>query len=141
MANDRSLLFDPKHSGLPLLDMSKADLMKAIYSEVASRWIKVTVVRDPVTRLLSAYLDLVRIREANRNRERRLLPRRGRRRRPRQGEGRSFPSRAGGEQGTDRLGPSGTVCGGGRLPLEPLTPESLTASPLSPPSTTDQVPR
>lgn len=55
-----SLLLDPATSGLPLLDVSDGDLMKKIYAENGSGWVKVGVVRDPITRLLSAYLDLVR---------------------------------------------------------------------------------
>lgn len=55
-----SLMLDPATSGLPLLNVSDGDLMKKIYAENGSGWIKVGVVRDPITRLLSAYLDLVR---------------------------------------------------------------------------------
>lgn len=34
--------------------------MKEIYRDNGSGWIKISAVRDPVTRLLSAYLDLAR---------------------------------------------------------------------------------
>lgn len=53
------MLFDPVTSGLPLLDASDGDLMTKIFADNGSGWIKVGVVRDPVTRLLSAYLDFV----------------------------------------------------------------------------------
>ncbi|CAN0138496.1 unnamed protein product, partial [Ectocarpus fasciculatus] len=58
VSNDRSLLFDREASGLELLDTTNGHLMEKIYQENRSGWIKVGVVRDPVTRLLSAYLDL-----------------------------------------------------------------------------------
>lgn len=54
-----SLLFDVVESKLPVLDLSNAPLMNKIYKDNGSGWIKIGVVRDPVTRLLSAYLDLV----------------------------------------------------------------------------------
>ncbi|CAM9549883.1 unnamed protein product [Laminaria digitata] len=60
VSDDQSLLFDPVASQLPLLDMSNTLLMNAIYKDNGNEWIKIGVVRDPVTRLLSAYLDLVR---------------------------------------------------------------------------------
>ena len=60
VSNDRSLLFDAVASELPLLDWTNTQLMDEIYKSNRSGWIKVGVVRDPVTRLLSAYLDLVR---------------------------------------------------------------------------------
>ena len=56
----QSLLFDSLESKLPLLDLTDKEMMEAIYKDNGSGWIKVGVVRDPVTRLLSAYLDLVR---------------------------------------------------------------------------------
>ena len=59
-SNDRSLLFDPVASDLTLLDLDNARLMEDIYTNNGSGWIKIGVVRDPVTRLLSAYFDLVR---------------------------------------------------------------------------------
>ncbi|CAB1117046.1 unnamed protein product [Ectocarpus sp. CCAP 1310/34] len=58
-SNNRSLLFDREASELELLDTTDGQLMKEIYSENGSGWIKIAVVRDPVTRLLSSYLDLV----------------------------------------------------------------------------------
>lgn len=61
--NDRAKLFDPQESGLALLDPSNGELLERIYAENGSEWIKIAVVRDPVTRLLSAYLDLKRARE------------------------------------------------------------------------------
>ncbi|CAM9342695.1 unnamed protein product, partial [Ectocarpus sp. 13 AM-2016] len=65
VSNDRSLLFDRKASGLELLDATDGHLMEKIYRENGSGWIKIGLVRDPVTRLLSAYLDLAdRWREA-----------------------------------------------------------------------------
>ncbi|CAM9272261.1 unnamed protein product, partial [Laminaria digitata] len=60
VSNVQSLLFDSVDSELPLLDFTDKQLMEAIYKDNGSGWIKVGVVRDPVTRLLSAYLDLVR---------------------------------------------------------------------------------
>eukprot|EP00903_Cladosiphon_okamuranus_P010490 g9922.t1 len=57
---DWSLLFDPEDSELELLDVTDGPLMKKIYSDNGSGWIKIAVVRDPVTRLLSAYLDIAR---------------------------------------------------------------------------------
>ena len=59
MSNDQSLLFDPVASELPLLDLADTRLMEDIYKDNDSGWIKIGVVRDPVTRLLSAYLDVV----------------------------------------------------------------------------------
>ncbi len=59
VANDRSLLFDRAASELELLDVTDADLMKSIYHDNGSGWITIGVVRDPVTRMLSAYLDIV----------------------------------------------------------------------------------
>lgn len=47
-------------SGLPLLDQSDVALMNRIFRDNGSGWVKIGFVRDPVTRLLSAYLDLVR---------------------------------------------------------------------------------
>lgn len=47
-------------SKLPLLDLTDKRLLEKIYRDNGSGWIKIAVVRDPVTRLLSAYLDLVR---------------------------------------------------------------------------------
>ncbi|CAB1105808.1 unnamed protein product [Ectocarpus sp. CCAP 1310/34] len=65
VSNDRSLLFDREASGLELLDTTDGHLMEEIYRENGSGWIKIGLVRDPVTRLLSAYLDLAdRWREA-----------------------------------------------------------------------------
>ncbi|CAM9205839.1 unnamed protein product [Sphacelaria rigidula] len=61
--DDRAKLFDPHESGLALLDTSNRELLERIYAENGSGWVKVAVVRDPVTRLLSAYLDLKRARE------------------------------------------------------------------------------
>ena len=60
MADDWSQLFDPAASELELLDFADGPLMENIYSDNGSGWIKIAVVRDPVTRLLSAYLDIVR---------------------------------------------------------------------------------
>ena len=60
VSNDRSLLFDTVASKLTLLDLDNARLMEDIYKANGSGWIKIGVVRDPVTRLLSAYLDFVR---------------------------------------------------------------------------------
>lgn len=59
MSDNTSLLFDPASSALPLLNVSDGDLMEKIYADNGSGWIKVGIVRDPVTRFLSAYLDLV----------------------------------------------------------------------------------
>lgn len=60
MSEDQSLLFDTVASELPLLDWTNTTLMEDIYKENRSGWIKIGVVRDPVTRILSAYLDVVR---------------------------------------------------------------------------------
>eukprot|EP00904_Undaria_pinnatifida_P008809 jgi/Undpi1/5058/HiC_scaffold_19.g08410.m1 len=60
VSNDRSLLFDAVASELPLFDWTNKPLMEDIYKKNRSDWIKIGVVRDPVTRLLSAYLDLAR---------------------------------------------------------------------------------
>ncbi|CAM9444879.1 unnamed protein product, partial [Laminaria digitata] len=60
VSNDQPLLFDTVASELPLLDLTDTRLMEDIYTNNDSGWIKIGVVRDPVTRLLSAYLDLVR---------------------------------------------------------------------------------
>lgn len=60
MSNDQPLLFDTVDSQLPLLNVTNTSLMNEIYKDNGSGWIKIGVVRDPVTRLLSAYLDLVR---------------------------------------------------------------------------------
>ena len=59
MSDVQSLLFDPVGSRLPLLDLNDKILLDEIYRDNGSGWIKIGVVRDPVTRLLSAYLDLV----------------------------------------------------------------------------------
>ena len=59
-SNVQSLLFNSVDSKLPLLDVTDKRLLENIYRENGSGWIKIGVVRDPVTRLLSAYLDLVR---------------------------------------------------------------------------------
>ncbi|CAM9540049.1 unnamed protein product, partial [Ectocarpus fasciculatus] len=56
--NNWSLLFDRDASELELLDTTDGQLMKEVYSDNGSGWIKIAVVRDPVTRLLSSYLDL-----------------------------------------------------------------------------------
>lgn len=64
MYDDRERLFDPASCGLDLLDVSRQTLVDQIYSETGSGWIKIAVVRDLVTRLLSAYLHLKRIRKA-----------------------------------------------------------------------------
>lgn len=64
--DDHSALFDPVASGLPLVNTSSSSnlpLLHDIYTDVRSGWVKIAVVRDPVTRLLSAYLDLARMRE------------------------------------------------------------------------------
>lgn len=61
--DNRALLFHRQKSGLPLLDVSDGDLMAKIYKDNGSGWIKIGVVRDPITRLLSAYLDLVLTRQ------------------------------------------------------------------------------
>eukprot|EP00903_Cladosiphon_okamuranus_P010492 g9924.t1 len=60
VADDWSLVFDPADSELELLDVRDGPLMEKIYSDNGSGWIKIAVVRDPVTRVLSAYLDFVR---------------------------------------------------------------------------------
>lgn len=60
MSNAPSLVFDAVASQLPLLDVSNTRLMEQIYKLNNSGWIKIGIVRDPVTRFLSAYLDLVR---------------------------------------------------------------------------------
>ena len=60
MADDWSLLFDPAASELELLNVTDSALMTEAYRENGSGWIKIAVVRDPVTRVLSAYLDFVR---------------------------------------------------------------------------------
>ena len=60
VADDWSLLFDPTDSELELLDVTNGPLMKEIYRDNGSGWIKLAVVRDPVTRLVSAYVDIVR---------------------------------------------------------------------------------
>ena len=60
VSNNWTLLFDPAASELPLLDLSDGPLLKKIYRDNGSGWIKIAVVRDPVTRLLSAYLDHIR---------------------------------------------------------------------------------
>ena len=60
VSDDQSLLFDSLESKLPLLDVTDKRMMEVIYKDNSSGWIKVGIVRDPVTRLLSAYLDLVR---------------------------------------------------------------------------------
>lgn len=60
MSNNRTLLFDPAASGLPLLDLTDGPLLEKIYRRNGSGWIKLGVIRDPVTRLLSAYLDHLR---------------------------------------------------------------------------------
>lgn len=59
MPDVHSLLFDPVSSQLPLLNVNDKAVMDKIYRDNGSGWIKIGVVRDPVTRLLSAYLDLV----------------------------------------------------------------------------------
>lgn len=59
MPDVQSLLFDPVGSNLPLLDLTNKRLLEEIYRDNGSGWIKIGVVRDPLTRLLSAYLDLV----------------------------------------------------------------------------------
>lgn len=64
---DHALLFHPQKSELPLLDVSDGDLMAKIYKDNGSGWIKIAVVRDPVTRLLSAYLDFVLARRAGKS--------------------------------------------------------------------------
>lgn len=81
-----SLLRDPEVSGLPLLNVSDGELMTNIFADNGSGWIKIGVVRDPVTRLLSAYLDLVRSRGA-RSRTSELMHGGGGERRWRQEEG------------------------------------------------------
>ncbi|CAM9252771.1 unnamed protein product, partial [Laminaria digitata] len=60
VSDDQSLLFDKVASELPLLDLDNTQLMEDIFKDNGSGWIKIGVIRDPVTRLLSAYLDLVR---------------------------------------------------------------------------------
>ena len=60
VSNNQSLLFDAVASKLPLLDLADTRLMEDIYTSNDSGWIKIGVVRDPVTRVVSAYLDLVR---------------------------------------------------------------------------------
>lgn len=57
--NDSALLFDPVASGLALLDLEDVSTMTKIYRENRSGWIKIGIVRDPVTRILSSYFDLV----------------------------------------------------------------------------------
>ena len=58
-SDDHHLLFYPIESELPLLNVANTWLMEAIYRDNNGGWIKVAIVRDPVTRLVSAYLDLV----------------------------------------------------------------------------------
>lgn len=65
VADDQEKLFDPVASGLILLDLSDMALMGEIYAENGAGWVKIAVVRDPVTRLLSAYLDLKQLLEKN----------------------------------------------------------------------------
>lgn len=60
ISDDYSLLFDPVASELPILDTSDETLMTAIYKDVYSGWITIGVVRDPITRLLSLYFNLLR---------------------------------------------------------------------------------
>lgn len=43
-----------------MLDVSDGALMEKVYRNNSSGWIKIAVARDPVTRLLSSYLDIVR---------------------------------------------------------------------------------
>ena len=59
ISDDRNLIFNPSASGLSLLDVENASLMNSIYRDNDGGWIKIGVVRDPVTRLVSAYLDYV----------------------------------------------------------------------------------
>lgn len=59
VSDDQWLLFDRGDSKLPVLDLTDKQLMEDIYKDNDSGWIKIGVVRDPVTRFLSAYLDLV----------------------------------------------------------------------------------
>lgn len=58
ISNYQQLLFDPIASELPLLDVNNAELLRAIYKDSNSDWIKIGITRDPVTRLLSSYLDI-----------------------------------------------------------------------------------
>lgn len=57
--DDYHLLFDPIESELPLLNVANTGLMEAIYRDNHGGWIKIAVVRDPMTRLVSAYLEFV----------------------------------------------------------------------------------
>ena len=54
------MLFDPAASELSLLNVTDGPLLERIYRDNGSGWIKIGVVRDPVTRVLAAYLDHVR---------------------------------------------------------------------------------
>ena len=61
VSDRQPLLFDPAASELVLLDLSDEVLLRKIYSDNGSGWIKIAVVRDPVTRMVSAYLDYLRL--------------------------------------------------------------------------------
>lgn len=70
VAGNRTLLFDPVASELPLLDVANGHIMSSIYKDNYNGWIKIGVVRDPVTRLLASYFDYV---QESRREGRRLL--------------------------------------------------------------------
>lgn len=59
ISDNYSLLMDPVMSKIPLLDISNTSLMREIFKDNNSGWIKIGVVRDPITRLLASYFDLV----------------------------------------------------------------------------------
>lgn len=57
--DDYHLLFHPIEPELPLLHVTNTELMRAIYRDNNGSWVKFATVPDPVTRLVSAYLDFV----------------------------------------------------------------------------------
>ncbi|CAN0189359.1 unnamed protein product [Ascophyllum nodosum] len=67
VSNDPELLFDPAASELSLLDVTNASLMNSIYKDNDGGWIKIGVVRDPVTRLVSSYLGYFHLAESTRS--------------------------------------------------------------------------
>ena len=67
VSNDPELLFDPAASELSLLNVTDASLMYSIYKDNGGGWIKIGVVRDPITRLVSSYLDYLHVAESTRS--------------------------------------------------------------------------
>ena len=67
VSNDPGLLFDPAASELSLLNVTDASLMHSIYKDNGGGWIKIGVVRDPITRLVSSYLDYLHVAESTRS--------------------------------------------------------------------------